>query len=183
MTVIYITENNCKCYEVTFQNNGFIQVQQFEDVSESDKNIIYSINPMKTFLDKSQRCSMTTLSGAFDKSCFDGNIILLKVSIENGENKYVYIGGDMVCSFLTSDNIYEYVSNMGNNLSPYSFAIGKENYYLLAPTFSFIKKDKIDYDTLLKGIYVPESDLKESFKEIEICKIHSNYDNDNNDDN
>ena len=49
MTVIYITENNCKCYAVTFQNNGFVQVPHFEDVSESDKNIIYSINPMESF--------------------------------------------------------------------------------------------------------------------------------------
>ena len=183
MTVIYITENNCKCYAVTFQNNGFVQVQQFEDVSESDKNIIYSIIPMKTFLGKSQRCSMTALSGAFDKNCFDGNTILLKVGIENGENKYVYIGGDIICSFMTSDNIYEHVSNMGNILTPYSIATGEENYYLLTPNFSFIKKDKIDYDTLLKRIYVPESDLKESFKEIELYKIHSNYDNDNDDDN
>ena len=167
MTVIYITENNCKCYAVTFQNNGFVQVQQFENISEIDKNIIYTINPMKSFLDKSQRC-------------FDGNTILLKVGIENGKNKYVYIGGDMICSFMTSDNIYEYVSNMGNNLTPYSIATGEENYYLLAPNFSFIKKDKIDYNTLLKGIYVPESDLKESFKEIELCKIHSNDNDDNN---
>ena len=69
MTAIYITENNSKCYAVTFQNNGFVQVQQFEDVSESDKNIIYSINPTETFLGKSQRCTMTalSLSGAFDK--------------------------------------------------------------------------------------------------------------------
>ena len=37
MTVIYITENNCKCSAITFQNNGFVQVQQFEDVSEIDK--------------------------------------------------------------------------------------------------------------------------------------------------
>ena len=138
---------------------------------------------MKTFLGKSQRCNMTALSGAFDKSCFDGNTTLLKVGIENRENKYVFIGGDMVCSFMISDNIYEYVSNMGNNLTPYSIATGEENYYLLTPNFSFIKKDKIDYDTLLKGIYVPESDLKESFKEKELCKIHSNYDNDNDDDN
>ena len=183
MTVIYSTENNCKCYAVTFQNNGFIQIQQFEDVSENDKNIIYSINPMQTFLGKSQSCSMTALSAAFDKSCFDGNTILLKVGIENGRNKYVYIGGDMVCSFMTSDNIYEYISNMGNNLSPYSFATGEENYYLLAPNFSYIKKDKIDYNTILNGIYVPNSDLNESFNEIELYKIHSNYDNDNDDDN
>ena len=128
---------------------------------------------------------MTAVSRAFDKACFDGNTVLLKVGIENGKNKNVYIGGDMVCSFLTSDNIYEYVSNMGNNLSPYSFATGEENYYLFTPNFSFIKKDKIDYDIILKGIYVPKSDLKESFKEIELYKIHSNYnyDNDNDDDN
>ena len=181
MTVIYITEDNCKCYAVTFQNNGFVQVQQFEDVSESDKNIIYSINPMKSFLGKSQRCSMTALSGAFDKSCFDGNTILLKVGIENGKNKYIYIGGDMVCSFLTSDNIYEYISNMGRNLSPYSIATGEKNYYLLAPNFSFIKKDKIDYNTILNGIYVPESDLP--FEKVELFKIHSNYDKDDDDDN
>ena len=183
MTVIYITENNCKCYAVTFQNNGFVQVQKFEDVSESDKNIIYSINPMETFLGKSQSCTMTAVSGDFDKACFDGKTILLKVGIENGKNKYVYIGGDMVCSFMTSDNIYNYVSNMGNNLSPYSVATGEENYYMLAPNFRFIKKDKIDYDAILKGIYVPKPDFKESFKEIELYKIHSNYDNDNDDDN
>ena len=180
MTVIYITEDNCKCYAVTFENNGFVQVQKFEDVSEDDKNIIYSINPMETFLGKSQRCSMTALSGAFDKGCFDGNTILLKVGIENGKNKYVYIGGDMVCSFMTSDNIYEYVSNMGNNLSPYSIATGEKNYYLFAPNFSFIKKDKIDYNTILNGIYVPESDLP--FEKLELCKIDSNYNYDNDDD-
>ena len=92
MTVIYIAENNCKCYAVTFQNNGFVQVQKFEDVSEDDKNIIYSINPMKIFLGKSQCCTMTALSGAFNKGCFDGNTILLKVSIEDGKiNMYILV--------------------------------------------------------------------------------------------
>ena len=128
---------------------------------------------------------MTTLSGAFNKGCFDGNTYLLKVGIETGKYKYVYIGGDMVCSFMTSDNIYEYISNMGNNLCPYSVATGEQNYYLMTPNFKFIKKDKIDYNTILDGIYVPDSDLKKSFEEIELCKIHSNYnyDNDNNDGN
>ena len=179
MTVIYITEYNCHCYAVTFENNGWIKVQKFEDES-LDENTIYTVNPMKTFFGKSRSFTMTTLSGAFDKGCFDGNTILLKVCIENGKNKYVYIGGDKVCSFMTSDNIYEYVSNMGNNLSPYSFATGKGNYYLLAPNFSFIKKDKINYNTILNGIYVPESDLP--FEKMELCKIHSNYNYDNNDD-
>ena len=176
MTVIYITEDNCECYAVTFENKGWVKVQKFKDES-LDENIIYTVNPMKTFLGKSQRCSMTALSGAFDKGCFDGNTILLKIAIENGKNKYVYIGGDMVCSFMTSDNIYEYISNMGNNLSPYSIATGEKNYYLLAPNFSSIKKDKNDCNTILNGIYVPESDLP--FEKMELCKIHSNYNYDN----
>ena len=174
MTVIYITEDNCKCYAVTFENNGWVKVQKFED-EPLDENIIYTVNPMESFLGKSQRCSMTAFSGAFDKACFDGNTILLKIGIENGKNKYLYIGGDMVCSFMTSDNIYEYISMMGNNLSPYSVAKGEENYCLLTPNFKFIKKDKIDYDTILDGIYVPDSDLP--FEKLDLCKIHSNYDN------
>ena len=180
MTVIYITENNYEYYGVTFQNKGWIKVQKFKDGC-LDENIIYTVNPMETFLGKSQSCTMTALSGAFDKACFDGNTILLKVGIENGKNKYVYFGGDMVCSFMTSDNIYEYISNMGNNLSPYSVATGEENYYLLTPNFKIIKKDRIDYDTMFDGIYVPDSDLKESFEQIELCKTHSNhnYDDDN----
>ena len=179
MTVIYITENNCECYAVTSENKGWVKVQKFDDES-LDENIIYTVNPMETFLGKSKSCSMTALSGAFNKACFDGNTILLKLGIENGKNKYVYIGGDKVCSFLTSDNIYEYISNMGRNLSPYSFAIGKESYYLLALSFSFIKKDKIDFDTILNGIYVPESDLP--FEKMELFKIHSDYNYDNDDD-
>ena len=63
---------------------------------------------------------------------------------------------------------------MRNNLCPYSVATGMENYYLLAPSFKFIKKDKIDYDTILDGIYVPDPDLP--FEELELCTNHSNYD-------
>ena len=122
------------------------------------------VNPVETVLGKSESCRMTAFSGVFNKKCFDGSTILLKVGIENGKNKYVYIGGDMVCSFMTSDNLYEYISNMGNNLCPYSLATGEENCYLLAPNFRFDKKDKIDYNTILDGIYVPDSDLKDSFK-------------------
>ena len=88
MTVIYITEDNCKCYAVTFQNNGLVKVQKFQDES-LDENIIYTVNPKETFLGKSQSYSMTALSGAFDKVCYDGNTILLKVSIENGK-KIIY---------------------------------------------------------------------------------------------
>ena len=51
----------------------------------------------------------------------------------------------MVCSFMTSDNKYEYISNIGNNLCPQSVATGEESCHLLAPIFKIIKKDKIEY--------------------------------------
>ena len=79
MTSINLTENNTTCYAVTFKNNGWISVQKFED-KPLDKNIIYTVNPLETFLGKSESCLMTAMSGAFDKSVFDGNTILLKIS-------------------------------------------------------------------------------------------------------
>ena len=49
---------------------------------------------------------MTLLTGAFDKLVFDGNTILLKIGDEKDKHRYVNIGGDMICSFLTNDNIF-----------------------------------------------------------------------------
>ena len=127
---------------------------------------------MRTFLGKSQICNMTMFSGAFKKSVFDGNTILLKISEENGRHKYIYIGGDMICSVITSDSIDDYISNMGTNFCPYVVATGEENYQLLAPIFKFIKNDKIDYDAILDGMDPCEG---ESFN-LELCKIHSKFD-------
>ena len=95
---------------------------------------------METFIGKPQLCDMTEFSGSKDEEVFNGKTILLEIGKENNKHRYVYIGGDMVCSFLTNDRIYKYISNMGNNLSPYSLAAGEENYYLLAPNFKIIKK-------------------------------------------
>ena len=47
------------------------------------------------------------------KKIFDGNSILLKISEENDKHRWIYIGGDKVCSFLTNDDIYNYISTMG----------------------------------------------------------------------
>ena len=108
MTILYVTEHNTKCYAVTSQNKGWIKVQKIVDVGD-DKNIIYEVNPMETFVGKSQLCDMTEFSGAKDKEVFDGNTILLEIGKENNKHRYVYIGGDMVCSFLTNDRIYKYL--------------------------------------------------------------------------
>ena len=125
MTIIFVAENNCQCLAVTFRNTGMVRVQKLEDVSD-DENIIYEVDPMETFIGKSQLCNMRDFSGAENKKVFDGSNILLEIGQENNKHRYVYIGGDMVCSFLTNDKIYKYISNMGNNLTPYSIAIGWE---------------------------------------------------------
>ena len=172
MTIIYVTENNTNCYGVTFQNKGWVRVQKLEDVCE-DKNIIYKVNPMETFLGKSELCDMTEFSGARDKEVFDGNTILLKVSEKNNKHRYVYIGGDMVCSFLTDDKIYKYISNMGNNLTPYSIAIGWENIYYLTPHFKYIKKENIDVDDIDK-LFDIDYNIISNCQKLRIYKIHSN---------
>ena len=86
---------------------------------------------------------MTAFSGAFNKPKVNGNTILLKMSEENDKHRYLSIGGKMVCSFLSDDKIYKYISNMGNNLIPYNIAIGEENIYFLTPDFEFIKTENI----------------------------------------
>ena len=46
---------NSECYAVTFQNKGKIKVQKFK-YGCLDKNFIYTVNPMETFLGKSESC-------------------------------------------------------------------------------------------------------------------------------
>ena len=116
---------------------------------------------------------MTLSSGSEDKEVFDGNTILLEIGIENNKHRYLYIGGDMICSFLTNDRIYKYFSNMGNNLSPYSIGIGWENIYYLTPYFKFTKKENIDENDIDKLF-----DYKNisNCRKLQVYKIHSNYD-------
>ena len=150
MTIINSTEYKTKCYGETFRNNGWIKVQKFVDSSD-DENNIYCVKPLETLLGESESCEMTAMSGVFDKSVFDGNAVLLKIGEETKKHRYLYIGRDMFCSFLTIDTIYKYISNMGNNLTPYSIAIGYKNIYFLTPHFKFVKRKLINDNELLNA--------------------------------
>ena len=149
MTVIYSTEYNCTRYAATFEVIGSVRVQKFEDIPDYEKNIL-CVKPLRTNLGKSEICEMTKVSGAFDKKIFDGNNILLKTSEGKDKHRWGYIGGDMVCSFLINDDIYKYFSDMGNNLTTYSIAIGDEYIFFLNPQFKFIKSEKISNNENLK---------------------------------
>ena len=151
-----------------------IRVQKLHDVAEDEK-IIYEVNPMETFIGKNLICNMTELSGARDKEVFDGNTILLKVSEKNNRHRYVYIGGDQVCSFLINVKIYKYVSNMGYNLTPYSIAIRWQNIYYLTPYFRFIKKENVDVDDIDK-LFDIDYNITSKYQKLRSHKIYSNYD-------
>ena len=90
------------------------------------KKKILCVKPLKTFWGKSEVCDMTTMSRAFDKSVFDGNTKLLKISEGCDRHRYLYIGVDMICSFVTNDDIRQYISNIGNKLTLSSIALGDE---------------------------------------------------------
>ena len=148
MTVIYLTEYKTNCWGVTFQHNGWVKIQDFKEISKDENNILY-IRLLQTFLGKSKECDMTLLSGALEKSVFDENTILFEIGEEWGRHRFTYIGGNLVCSFLTNDDIYDYISNMGNNLTLYIMAIGEENIYFLTPHFKFIKRCRVVDNELL----------------------------------
>ena len=69
MTVICLTENNCKCCGLTFENTGCVKVQKFKNISKYETNI-FCVKPLKTFLGKSESCRMTEMLGAFDRNSF-----------------------------------------------------------------------------------------------------------------
>ena len=138
MTIIYLTEYNTRCYEVTFENIGCIKVQKYKDIWNYENNII-CVELLEIFLGKSEVSNMTLMSRAFDKLVFDGNTVLVKTSEQNDKHRYLYIGGDMISSFLTNDNIFKYISKTGNNLTSYSIAVGHESVYFLTPRFEYIK--------------------------------------------
>ena len=79
MTILYVTGYNTRCYGVTLENNGLVKVQKFEDIFNDEINT-FCVKPLETFLVKSEVYDMTVMSGALDKSVFDGNTLLLEIS-------------------------------------------------------------------------------------------------------
>ena len=89
----------------------------------------------------------------------------------------------MICSFVTNDIVYKFISNKGINLTPYTVAIGEQNIFFLTPQFIFIKREKINDNELLKTkkssvdpfIYHVSNCGIYSFKNLRMYKIHSSY--------
>ena len=109
MNVIYLTEYSTRCYGVNFCNSGCIEVRNFENISNDEGKILY-MKALKTVLGKSEIGNRTCVSGVFDESVFDGNILLLELSEENDNRRYVYFSGNMVCFFFQLKMIFVNIS-------------------------------------------------------------------------
>ena len=87
---------------------------------------------------------MTEFSGALNNSNFDGKTILFGYA----DSKYVCISGLEIFEFRTGDEILDYISLMGNNMIPYTFAVGKNthiSYQLNTNLLKTIKSRKVCY--------------------------------------
>ena len=120
---------------------------------------------------------MTEFSGALDNPNFDGNTILLECE----DSKYVYISGLETFDFRTSDKIIEYISLIGNNMTPYALAIGEKFTCFIYHCYKFIENEKIQESSLLNTsdnsmdpyYYHFEKCDDSVFKTVEANRIHT----------
>ena len=86
-------------------------------------------------------------SEAEDKKEFNGNTLLLE-----GQNiEYVYISGLEIFQFKTDDKVLYNKSLMGDNMVPYTVAVGEKYTYFLSSHYKLIENDKIEHGTLLNA--------------------------------
>ena len=138
---------------------------------------LFSFPAKNIFIGKSKVCPMTEFSGARDKNVFDGNTLLLECE----DNEYVYFSGLEISKFKTDDKIIDYLSLMGNNMTPYAIMVGEKYTYFLYHRYKFIANDKIEEETLLNATnnsldlynYHLEKCGIDSFKKLERSLIHT----------
>lgn len=167
--------HNCKYY-FTHDNGGrpfCIYIDEIKNIvyiykKKVDSNIyddlIASYNPIKVFIGKSPLIPMTEFSGGHGTK-FDGNAILLKINT----NQYIYIGIS-IYSFTSESEIVSFVSPMGNNDVPYTYAIDiEENYYFLVDHNNFIDNGilKIDDVSQYNDPYDYYYFIKENISKVE----------------
>ena len=108
---------------------------------------LLSFQPKHIFFGRSKACEMTEISEATDRSDFNGSTVLP----EGADYEYVYISGRENIKFKTDSKIRDYKSFMGNNKTPYTFAIGANYTYFISTLHKFIENDKIEEGVLLNA--------------------------------
>ena len=172
MHIDMIQYNYRSRYLDVINENTHVSVYKYEKCKFDEPFL--SFQPQNIFIVKSKDCALTQMSNALDNSDFDGNTILL----EFNDNKYVYISGSEIFGFETNDKISDYISLIGNNMIPYTYAIGSKYTYFISDRYKFIENEKIEEGSLLNTLNPYEYHLSkngiDSFKKLIDCKrIHS----------
>lgn len=128
----YIHDNGGRPFRVSVNQN---EINIYKKIPHPEE-IKYSNEPFVTF---------SKFSGyweGYDTSLYKytGNSILIKLD----DHHYVYVGWE-IYQFSTSDTIIDFISPVGNNDVPYSFAYGEKNLYLLTLK-KFVSRKEIDID-------------------------------------
>ena len=143
MDIVMIQYNYQSKYLVII--DGDVYVYKYEKC-KFDQPFL-SFRPKHIFIGKSKTCPMAGFSGVNDSSDYDGNTLLLEFE----DNEYVYNSGLEIFKFKTDDKIIDCISLMGNNMFPYTFAMGEKYTYFLCFHYKFIENDKIEEGTLLNS--------------------------------
>ena len=172
--------------QYTYQSNHLVVINENTYVSayKNEKNKFdqpfLSFQARNVSIDKSKFCDMTKLSGALEIYNFDGKTILL----EREDIKYIYISGLEIFEFRTHDKIPSYISLMGNNMIPYTFAFGKKYAYFISTHYKFFGNDNIQEDMLLKSsldsldpydYHLSKNGLNCSKKLLDCIRIHRSW--------
>ena len=71
----------------------------------------------------------------------------------------MFVGGESVYFFETEDKIVKLISNVGNNMVPYSAAYGEKNIYYQSDQYLFIPYESIIYEQIREKI----SEMNETY--------------------
>ena len=135
---IYMMQYNSRSrYLVVIKENTYVSVYIYEK-NKFDQPFL-SFQTKNTFIGKSKLCSMTEVSGALNISNFDGNTFLLECE----DSKYFYFSGLEIFESGTDDKILDYISLMGNNMIPYTFAVGEKYTFFRSTHYFFLNKIKL----------------------------------------
>ena len=125
----------------------FVSVYRYEN-HEFDQPFLF-FQAKNIFNGESKICNMTEFSGALNNLNFDGNTVLLECK----NSKYVYLSGLEFFEFRTSDEIVDYISLIGYNMTTYTFAVGEKYTFFISTHYKVFENDKIE-----KGMFLNSSD-------------------------
>ena len=145
MDIYKMQYNDLSRYLVVINEITYVSV--YEDEMYKIDQPFLSFQAKLNFFGKSQICEVTDFSGGLDDSNLDGNTIILQYE----DSKYIYISGLEILEFRTDDKILEYLSLMGNNMIPYTSAVGEKYTFFISTHYKFIENDKIQEGMLINS--------------------------------